>query len=131
MLVGSFSRNGLLNSFRELDWMERELNRLFNGNGLPGAGEYPQLNVYSNEDSLKIRLFIPGIDPEKLDISVLGNSLAIRGELPEGEITEGVLRSERYSGKFERAIRLPFRAKAEGIDADYSKGILTVTVVKP
>ena len=131
MLIEKYSRNGLLETFRDLDWMERQLNSFFNGSGFPGTGEYPQLNVYSSEDSLKIKAFVPGIDPEKIDISLLGNTLTIRGETPQEEAHKALFRSERPTGKFERTIKVPFRAKAEGIDADYSRGILTVTVIKP
>ncbi len=41
-----------------------------------------------------------------------------------------VYRSERWVGRFHRAINLPCRVEAENIKAAYSEGVLTVTLPK-
>lgn len=132
MLLRTWKGNGFLDAFREMDRLEKQMNRVFHGKSFFDVDEYPDINVYTREDSIMVRAFVPGVDPEKLDISVIGNTLAIRGSLPEEEKKDtNYLKRERNHGKFSRSIKLPFSAKSDGINAAYGKGILTVTVNRP
>ncbi|MFC5723957.1 Hsp20/alpha crystallin family protein [Streptomyces gamaensis] len=74
-----------------------------------------------------LRAELPGMDPEKdIEITVGGDTLTVRAE--HTETTGDKRHSEFRYGSFERSVRLPFEIPAEGVDAEYRDGILTVTV---
>ncbi len=45
-----------------------------------GAGVYPPINVYDDNESYVVRAELPGVDPKDIDISVANNTLTIRGK---------------------------------------------------
>ena len=69
---------------------------------------------------------------EDLDISVLNNSLTLRGTRKRAELKEGETyhRQERWQGKFVRSLELPFAVDAEKVEATYKNGVLTVVLPK-
>jgi HSP20 family protein len=129
MLLGTLNSRGIPGFFREFDRMERQLSNLFTG-GPYGGEVFPELNIYRNEDTVKVSALLPGFDIEKLDVTVQGNRLTIKGEYAEEEGTKDAAasRRERFTGSFERSIRLPFRSTGDEVSADYKKGLLIVTV---
>jgi HSP20 family protein len=54
---------------------------------------------------------LPGIDPSKLEISVLGDTLTLKGNREESKVDEGRTfhRRERGFGAFNRTVQLAFR----------------------
>ncbi|MDD3259181.1 MAG: Hsp20/alpha crystallin family protein [Smithellaceae bacterium] len=110
--------------------LQREMNRLFSNMGQKSPQEYPAVNIWEKGGSAVITAELPGIDPEKLDISVSGDTVTISGEalretLAEGEI---YLRQERGIGNFKRNIQLPFQINAQEVEARYEKGILVIVL---
>ena len=92
------------------------------------------LDVREQNDDFVISTPIPGVKPEDVDISILGDTLRIRGERREerqegGEGKRWLLREQRY-GSFERTLRLPSAVKADQAQADFRDGILTITLPK-
>ncbi|MBH0781752.1 Hsp20/alpha crystallin family protein [Nocardia bovistercoris] len=74
-----------------------------------------------------VRAEIPGIDPaEDLEVTVADGHLTIRAERSVQKEENG--RSEFGYGSFVRTVALPPGAVEDGVDAEYAKGILTVTV---
>jgi HSP20 family protein len=69
---------------------------------------------------------------DDIDVSLDGTTLTITGERKEEEEKkEGEnCRSERYFGRFQRSVTLPVPVQANGIDASYKDGVLTVTLQK-
>ncbi|KKC02508.1 Hsp20/alpha crystallin family protein [Mycobacterium nebraskense] len=84
------------------------------------------------EDEMKegryvVRAEIPGVDPAKnLDVTVRDGQLTIKAERSEKKDFDG--RSEFSYGSFIRTVALPAGADEENIEANYDKGILTVSV---
>lgn len=75
----------------------------------------------------ELRAEIPGIDPAKdVDITVRDGQLTIKAERSEKKDFDG--RSEFSYGSFIRTVALPAGADEENIEANYDKGILTVSV---
>ena len=110
--------------------LQREMNRLFSNMGQKSPQEYHAVNIWEKGGSAVITAELPGIDPEKLDISVSGDTVTISGEalretLAEGEI---YLRQERGIGNFKRNIQLPFQINAQEVEARYEKGILVIVL---
>lgn len=110
--------------------LQREVNRLFSNVGQKSPGNYPAVNIWEKDDQAVVTAELPGLDPEKVDVSVTGDVLTIAGEvLPEkfGE-SETYLRQERSAGSFKRSVQLPFQISAKDVGAKYEKGILTVAL---
>ena len=115
---------------REFDRLHREFDQLFSQFGEVSEVEYPKVNLLSNTDKAVLQVEIPGVDPEKLDITAHEDTVVIKGIREPVELKEAEryhLR-ERYEGEFSRTIKLPFRAQVDGIKARYSQGILTIEV---
>ncbi len=89
----------------------------------------PPLNMFYNEESVIVTSEMPGIDPAKIDLSINGNQLSIKGEVKAAENEGGTWhRRERYQGQFNRSVRLPYNVENDKVDAKYKKGILTITL---
>ena len=88
------------------------------------------LAIWIGEEGGKIRMPLPGIAPDKLDISVLGEVVTLRGQrdAEPASSDESYLRRELHHGAFNRRVKLPFRVDAQAVKASYVDGILTVTL---
>lgn len=124
--------------FRELMDMPREMRRMFGGSAFPmleepafeGLGLAPAMDIYARGSDMVLRLELPGIKIEDLDISLTEHTLHISGERRQDkEIKEDdYYRRERSYGRFERSVPLPEKVAETDIDANYADGILEVTV---
>jgi HSP20 family protein len=118
-----------LDPFRELQRLQREMNRLFAGFSA-AVEEFPALNLWSSPDEAVLIAEIPGVDPKDVDVSVAGNVVTVEGERKEdGSIpSENYHRRERETGKFMRSVRLPYEVEADKVQARYEHGVLRVTL---
>ncbi|UCH00592.1 MAG: Hsp20/alpha crystallin family protein [Deltaproteobacteria bacterium] len=125
---------------QEIDKLRRDMDRLFarvrDDFGMPLfpriARDVPSIDLSETEDDLIIKVEIPGIDPEDLDISIAGDILSIKGEMKQGfiEESEDYHQMERRYGSFSRTIQLPCRVMIEDVEATYKKGILNIVMPK-
>lgn len=116
----------------DLDRMRHDMLHLFDalmGPGMPARGVFPAVNVTQDADNFYIRCELPGVKPEDLDIGVVHRTVTVSGKR-DAELEEGVSyhRKERASGTFSRSIVLPAELEAEGMDAVYEHGVLTITL---
>lgn len=121
--------------FDELESIQENMNRLLAG---PAAAHlarraraaYPPLNVYATADGLVIDAELPGVDPQDVEISVVGDELTLRGKVNAQEPAAGetILRRERPAGEFQRTLQLPFRANTGGVKATFKNGLLRIAV---
>jgi HSP20 family protein len=128
-----------LNSTLDRMWtLNRVLDEALASN-LNGASEarvwVPALDVVERHDAYLIALEIPGCDPSTIDIAFEQNVLTIRGSKPMGfELGKTsdlrVYSSERVVGNFERSIRLPEFVDGDKITAEFTHGVLFLTVPK-
>jgi HSP20 family protein len=94
----------------------------------------PALDIVEKPDAYLVFADLPGVDRSQIELSFEQNVLTIRGTKKPGiDARNGELRvyaAERVSGTFERAVRLPEFVDGDRISADFSNGVLTVTVPK-
>jgi HSP20 family protein len=86
------------------------------------------------DDALQIRAELPGVDPDAdIEINVAEGVLTIAAERREQRSADenGRHFSEFDYGSFRRSLRVPDNLDPEAITAEYSKGILTVSVPMP
>ena len=133
MVLHRYRENDLWNSFREVDVLRQRLNHLFNTDTsdlTAGPAPYPLLNTWLSDEGATITAELPGLSPDDIDMSVVNDTLTIKGERPIEATTEGEVchRRERTGGQFGRSIQLPFAINVDQVDAKFEKGILTVTL---
>ena len=116
-------------TFGRLTGLQDELERLFES---PMTGWAPALDVHEDKDSFSVRLELPGMKREDIEVSLQDGSLIISGERKEEQVNEEttVHHQERYYGKFSRALTLPTAVAGDKVKAQYRDGILTVTLPK-
>lgn len=136
----------LWDAFSGLDDLRREIDRTFDEfwsdrrprSGrvafLPGraARQYPLVNLSEDEGHLYVEALAPGVDVKTLDLSVVQDTLTIKGEKPGlAQVSaEAYHRNERAAGRFVRSIELPARVDSAKVHADYRNGLLLVTLPK-
>ncbi len=126
--------------FREMEEMERRFEDIFGRPFAPAVwrrfpaemGWAPPIEVFEKEDKFIVKAEIPGMKEEDIDVSVVGDTLTIKGERKaETEVKEeDYYCCERSYGSFSRAISLPSTVDAKKIEASYEDGVLEVTLPK-
>ena len=93
---------------------------------------YPVLDLTENAEEFVVRLEVPGVHKENLDINLTGDLLTIQGrrELMAEVTGETYLRREREVGKFVRKIRLPNQVVEKEVKATYQDGVLVIHLPK-
>lgn len=133
--------NGLTRFFDEdfplLRWKPfRDIDRFFDEDlptlSVPKFGWDLAADVYEKDGNVIAEMHLPGIDPEKIDISVEENYLKISGSREEKKETEekDYYSKEIRCGSFERTVRLPHAVKKDKADASYKDGVLKITIPK-
>jgi len=92
----------------------------------------PAVDVTEDEKAYKIAAELPGLDEKDVEVSVTGDVLTLKGEKRQEkeEKNKNWYVSERAYGSFQRAFTLPPGVDRDKIAADFSKGVLTVTLPK-
>lgn len=91
----------------------------------------PAANISKDEQGYVLRLDVPGVGKDEIDINVERNVLVVSGErksITESNEGEQHYKVESYSGSFRRSFRLPEDADAAAISATHKDGVLTVRV---
>ena len=126
---------------RELQEIERRFEDAFGRSLLPGMwgrlpmeerGWVPAIEVFEKEDKFVVKTELPGMKEEDIDVSVVGDTLTIKGERKsESEVKEeDYYCCERSYGSFFRSIALPSTVDAHKIEASYEDGVLEISLPK-
>ena len=111
--------------FRELDSLSQALA------AAPGVARanVVTMDAYRDGDRVIVRLDIPGVDPDSIDLTVEKNVLSVTAERA-WEPSEGqeVLVSERRQGRFTRQLFLGDSLDPDRVEASYDRGVLTLTI---
>jgi len=124
--------------------LQRDMNRLFDeffgGSWLAPfrtleeewSTFYPRVDVAETDAEIKVTAELPGLEPEDFEVSLSEDTLTIRGEKRQEREEKGrnYYRAERSYGSFQRSIPLPHIIDADKVNAEFSKGVLTVSLPK-
>lgn len=113
------------------DWFDRQ--RQNRWGRWPTMGRWtPQLDVLEGDNDYRIRLSIPGVKPEDVQVTVEQNVVTVSGELRQEEQQQGIryLHQEHGTGHFTRSIALPSAVDADRTQAQFEHGVLTITLPK-
>ncbi len=115
------------------DAMDRLLDDSFaRGSQSRGTGAWLlPMDAYITDDAIVIRADVPGITAEQLDITLEGDTLAIRGEIQRDDTgNRKYVLMERPTGKFERTLTINTPIDHDKVDANFKNGVLTLTLPK-
>ena len=127
--------------FRDVNNFSNTLNRLFQSNldvnrgsdELLTSGTFvPAVDIYENEHNITLKLEVPGVNQNDIDIRMENNTLTVRGErkFETEEKEENFHRIERRYGSFSRSFTLPNSVDPENVKADYKDGVLNIELAK-
>jgi HSP20 family protein len=96
------------------------------------SGWTPALDLYEDKDNLYVKMEMPGMKREDIDVSLHEGSLSVSGERKSEQKHQDaeVYRAERFFGRFQRTVTLPTPVAADKVKAQYQDGILTITLPK-
>jgi HSP20 family protein len=88
------------------------------------------IDAYSTDNEIIVTAALAGVMPENVEITMEGDNLTIRGEIPEALENVDYELKERYHGPFSRTLRLNTTIDVEHIEANFDGGVLTLTLPK-
>lgn len=97
--------------------------------GAPDGGSVP-VDMFQEDGKLVLKAPLPGVKPDDIEITVVGDTLTIKGETKEEtEVKEeNVIRRERRFGSFSRSVTLPTPVDTSKANATFENGVLTLTL---
>lgn len=109
--------------FRELDRLTQQVF------GTANRPAVMAMDAYRKDDSFVVQFDLPGVKQDSIDLTVEQNVLTVQAERPglEHGGAEAVV-AERPSGTFTRQLFLGETLDADQIHADYTAGVLTLTI---
>ncbi|MGH2357430.1 MAG: Hsp20/alpha crystallin family protein [Candidatus Limnocylindria bacterium] len=92
----------------------------------------PPVDVHETANDIVVTASLPGLKAEDVEITMTGQSLAIKGELKADQKVERdqYLYRERRHGTFSRSLQLPVRVQGEKAEATFTDGVLTLRIPK-
>lgn len=97
-----------------------------------GQGMSVPLDVVESENSFQIKMDAPGLEAKDISVQMHGNTLTLSGQRQDEKESKDktFYRMERRSGSFSRTISLPCAINESEAVAEYSNGVLTLTLPK-
>jgi HSP20 family protein len=93
----------------------------------------PRMDISETEQAFIIHAELPGVQKEDIKISISeDNILSISGEKKKSEQIQdkNFVRMERFYGTFRRTFTLPDHIQSSSIKADFTNGILEISLPK-
>ncbi len=130
-----------------LNTMQRRMNRMFDdffgdfGEWTPGPfqamvhrsdGFSPRMDITETDKEFTLMVELAGLDEKDVELTLDDNVLTITGEkkVERDEESEHSRLTERAYGSFSRSLSLPTDVEADGIEAIFKKGVLTIRLPK-
>ena len=126
--------------FRELRGLQDEMNRLFttnfprgfNDEDMASGGWTPSVDIYESEEEVVLEAELPGMKREDFEVSIENNVVTLKGSrtFEKKDEDDNYHRVERSYGTFTRSFSLPRSVSAENTKADFTNGVLRVSLPK-
>lgn len=115
---------------QEAERMHRQFFRL-SASAQPCPAWEPPADVYEDENELVAVVALPGVPPDRIQVTLEGDTLVVRAEsrIPRPPRAGGIRRLEIPYGRFERAIQLP-PGRLEAVGRDLVDGCLVLRLRK-
>ncbi|AWP22336.1 heat-shock protein Hsp20 [Acidiferrobacter sp. SPIII_3] len=97
------------------------------------TGAVPAMDVTERENEYVIRMDMPGVNREDIDITLAEGVLTVSGEVKrqhEDKAGDRLIREERCYGKLSRSVRLGSHIDDKKVSANYKDGVLELTLPK-
>jgi HSP20 family protein len=111
--------------FRLMDELMRST-----GNGNRVSGFTPLVDVHETDDEYLVKVDLPGVKADDVNIEVNENVLSISGSRVSDDSGQAQL-AERPYGSFVRTLTLPQGVDSDSIQAGYHDGVLELRIPKP
>ena len=125
---------------REMTTLQNRVNSLFQDLGalspepeaVAAAGFVPAVDIYENGEKVVLKLELPGMKKEDVDVRIENQTLTVRGErkFDSDEKEENFHRIERRYGSFFRSFSLPTTLDTDNVQAKYDAGVLSLELKK-
>jgi HSP20 family protein len=119
---------------KSLNSLRDSLNRLVeDGMSLVSGSSTLPVDVYETDTTVVVKAGpVVGVEPENIDVSIVGDKLTIKGETKPDDSTpeEAYLRRERRFGTFSRTVTIPRPVKADQAAASFKGSMLIITLPK-
>lgn len=117
------------------DFLGRRLRPLWPERWWPATGmeiTTPTVDLYEEKDDIVVKVELPGLEKDNIEVDLTDNRLTIKGEKKKEEEVkkENYYRSERSYGSFIRTLELPRDVQADKIKAAFKNGVLEVRLPK-
>jgi len=124
-------RSSLINYHNEIDHLLNSVYGTEAGNKTE-CTICPKVDIEELEKSYSLHIELPGVSKKDVNINVKENILTIEGEKKSEKDSKSdkYHRNERVFGKFHRTFRLPDRVDRDQINAEFSDGVLSITIPK-
>lgn len=118
--------------------LQRQVDRLFDFTAEQGrrlwqnGRQFPAFNLYETPTGYLLTAPLPGVKPEELEITVIGNTIGLKGERkrPADVSEEAYRRQERWQGKWSRSLAAPDKADLTRLNATLENGLLLLEIPK-
>jgi HSP20 family protein len=92
----------------------------------------PAVDITEDETAFKVTAELPGMSEKEIEVVLSGDMLSLKGEkrVEKEQKDKNFYLSERSYGSFQRSFYMPDGVDRDKIGADFSKGVLTITMPK-
>ena len=93
----------------------------------------PSVDISETDGGFEVRAELPGVAKDDLHVSVKDNLLTLSGEKRQKNVDDpqNYRRVERRYGSFQRRFTLPSEVETDDIKAEFTDGVLTLSIPKP
>lgn len=115
--------------------LARDIDRVFNlslnGVSEPAENLIAALQIWEDDQSYTVKALLPGADRDSLGIEVSPNRVVLSGKMNFTPPDDARLRhSEFKDTEFRRSLKLTHAVETTGVVAEYTQGVLTLTLPK-
>ena len=128
-----------ISPYRRMSRMRDAMNRIFDESGFVRSTAETEsrdremilaVDVQAEDEVYVITALVPGLEADDIDVEIMNNTVAIRGEFKEEGEDKKYLLCELPSGRFSRVITLPTALDPAQAEAGLKNGVFTLRVPK-